>query len=42
MQSALARWFPEDLRQLATLFHRMADDFVAYAADEEPEPRATA
>ncbi|MFD7300090.1 MarR family winged helix-turn-helix transcriptional regulator, partial [Streptomyces pharetrae] len=42
MQSALAHWSPEDLRQLATLFHRMADDFVAYAADEEPEPRATA
>ncbi|MFD5713642.1 MarR family winged helix-turn-helix transcriptional regulator [Streptomyces pharetrae] len=42
MQSALAHWSPEDLRQLATLFHRMADDFVAYAADEEPEPRVTA
>ncbi|MER8009419.1 MarR family transcriptional regulator [Streptomyces sp. NPDC094149] len=37
MQSALAEWTPEELRQLATLFHRMVDDFLAYAGDEETE-----
>ncbi len=35
MQAALAAWSPEDLRQLATLFHRMVDDFLAYAVDDE-------
>ena len=40
MQSALSEWTPEELRQLATLFHRMVDDFLAYAVDEETEPRA--
>lgn len=39
MQMALSGWSPEELRQLATLFHRMVDDFLAHAADEEPEPR---
>ncbi|GHE23856.1 MarR family winged helix-turn-helix transcriptional regulator [Streptomyces capillispiralis] len=42
MRVALAHWSPEDLRQLATLFHRMVDDFLAHAADEETEPAATA
>ncbi|MEU3254317.1 MarR family transcriptional regulator [Streptomyces sp. NPDC006997] len=42
MQQALAHWTPEELRQLATLFHRMVDDFVAYAADEETESRVPA
>ncbi|MFD8524218.1 MarR family winged helix-turn-helix transcriptional regulator [Streptomyces capillispiralis] len=42
MQVALAHWSPEDLRQLATLFHRMVDDFLAHASDEETEPAATA
>lgn len=42
MQLALADWSPEELRQLATLFHRMVDDFLGYAADEEPEVRPTA
>lgn len=37
MQSALAEWTPGELRQLATLFHRMVDDFLAYAGDEETE-----
>ncbi|MEZ3182915.1 MarR family transcriptional regulator [Streptomyces pimonensis] len=37
IQAALADWSPDDLRQLATLFHRMVDDFLAHAA-EEPEP----
>ena len=41
MQAALADWSPDDLRQLATLFHRMVDDFLAYAA-EEPEPARSA
>ncbi|WP_328869043.1 MarR family transcriptional regulator [Streptomyces sp. NBC_00287] len=36
MQLALADWKPEELRQLATLFHRMVDDFLAYSIDEEP------
>jgi DNA-binding MarR family transcriptional regulator len=35
MQAALAAWSPEDLRQLATLFHRMVDDFLAYSADDD-------
>ncbi|MFF0226846.1 MarR family winged helix-turn-helix transcriptional regulator [Streptomyces sp. NPDC004629] len=36
MQVALADWTPEELRQLATLFHRMVDDFLAHSADGEP------
>ncbi|MDT9695196.1 MarR family transcriptional regulator [Streptomyces sp. P17] len=36
MQLALADWKPEELRHLATLFHRMVDDFLAYSVDEEP------
>jgi DNA-binding MarR family transcriptional regulator len=35
MQLALAGWSPEELRHLATLFHRMVDDFLAYAAEHE-------
>ncbi|MGW2931716.1 MarR family winged helix-turn-helix transcriptional regulator [Streptomyces sp. NPDC055722] len=35
MQAALAAWSPEDLGRLASLFHRMVDDFLAYAADDE-------
>ncbi|KUM68504.1 MarR family winged helix-turn-helix transcriptional regulator [Streptomyces curacoi] len=42
MQLALADWTPEELSQLATLFHRMVDDFLAHAVDEESEPRAAA
>lgn len=41
MQLALADWKPEELRQLAGLFHRMVDDFLTYAVDEEPEQQAT-
>ncbi|MFE5889851.1 MarR family winged helix-turn-helix transcriptional regulator [Streptomyces sp. NPDC002285] len=37
MQLALSDWTPEELRQLATLFHRMVDDFLAHAVDEDPE-----
>ncbi|MEU6091568.1 MarR family transcriptional regulator [Streptomyces sp. NPDC047085] len=36
MQLALADWGPDELRQLAGLFHRMVDDFVAHAARSEP------
>ncbi|MGW0817920.1 MarR family winged helix-turn-helix transcriptional regulator [Streptomyces viridiviolaceus] len=42
MQLALADWSPEELRRLATLFHRMVDDFVAHAADEETGGRSAA
>ncbi|MEV5433627.1 MarR family transcriptional regulator [Streptomyces sp. NPDC052701] len=42
MQAALAGWSPGELRQLATLFHRMVDDFLAHSADEETEPRSAA
>ncbi|MBE8471811.1 MarR family winged helix-turn-helix transcriptional regulator [Streptomyces justiciae] len=41
MMLALAEWSPEELGQLATLFHRMVDDFLAYAVEEEPEPAGT-
>src|SRR3954469_6966456 len=42
MQLALAEWSPEELRQLATLFHRMVDDFLSYSVDEEPGQEAEA
>ncbi|MFI2200042.1 MarR family winged helix-turn-helix transcriptional regulator [Streptomyces sp. NPDC020192] len=35
MQLALAEWRPEELRQLAALFHRMVDDFLAYTIEED-------
>ena len=35
MQMALAEWSPEDLRQLAGLFHRMVDDFLGFAAEDD-------
>jgi DNA-binding MarR family transcriptional regulator len=35
MQSALAHWTPDELHQLATLFGRMAFDFLAYEAEQE-------
>lgn len=35
MQLALGEWKPEELRQLATMFHRMVDDFLACAVEEE-------
>jgi DNA-binding MarR family transcriptional regulator len=44
MQLALADWSPEELRQLATLFHRMVDDFLSYSVDidEETEEHSAA
>jgi DNA-binding MarR family transcriptional regulator len=36
MQAALADWPPQELHQLATLLHRMVDDFLAYSAAQEP------
>ncbi len=42
MQAALAQWEPHDLHLLATLFHRMVDDFLAYGGEEEGEHLATA
>lgn len=42
MQMALSEWSPEELRQLAALFHRMVDDFLSHAIDEETEQPAGA
>jgi DNA-binding MarR family transcriptional regulator len=42
MQLALADWTSEELRQLAALFHRMVDDFLTHAVDDESEPQPTA
>lgn len=36
MQVALADWTPEELRQLATLFHRMVDDFLTHSTEDDP------
>ncbi|WP_416957749.1 MarR family winged helix-turn-helix transcriptional regulator [Streptomyces sp. Agncl-13] len=38
MQMALSEWSTDELQQLATLFHRMVDDFLKYAIDEDGEP----
>ena len=41
MQAALAHWTPQERHQLAKLPpHRMVDDFLAYAAEEEREQSA--
>ncbi|MBY8339779.1 MarR family transcriptional regulator [Streptomyces sp. KC 17012] len=42
MQLALSSWTPEELRQLATLFHRMVDDFLSYTVDEDTEEQPVA
>ncbi|MFG2794128.1 MarR family winged helix-turn-helix transcriptional regulator [Streptomyces sp. NPDC048419] len=44
MQHALSGWKPEELRQLATLFHRMVDDFLSHSfdVDEDAEESAVA
>ncbi|NNN29956.1 MarR family transcriptional regulator [Streptomyces sp. S3(2020)] len=41
MQLALSEWAPQELGQLATLFHRMVDDFLAYAVEDDAEPTTT-
>jgi hypothetical protein len=33
----LAHWPPQELHQLAMLLHRMVNDFLAYAAEEDRE-----
>ena len=35
MQIALADWSPDELHQLATLFHRMVGDFLTHSGEEE-------
>ena len=35
MADALAHWSPDELHQLTTLFHRLVDDFLAYATEYE-------
>ena len=40
MQLALSGWSPEELGRLATLFHRMVDDFLSYSVDDESEQPA--
>ncbi|MET7571118.1 MarR family transcriptional regulator [Streptomyces sp. NPDC005492] len=42
MQMALSEWSTDELRQLATLFHRMVDDFLTYAIDEDGEQEVAA
>lgn len=42
MQLALSDWSPEELRQLASLFHRMVDDFLSHSLEEETDQPATA
>jgi DNA-binding MarR family transcriptional regulator len=42
MQAALSAWTPQELRQLATLFHRMVDDFLAHSVDEDTDQPAGA
>lgn len=41
MQLALNGWEPDELRQLTVLFHRMVDDFLSYAADDEAVEETT-
>lgn len=42
MQMALSGWSADELQQLATLFHRMVDNFLDHAIEEESEPEVTA
>ncbi|MFD2684601.1 MarR family winged helix-turn-helix transcriptional regulator [Streptomyces phyllanthi] len=39
MQLALGNWSPEELRELASLFHRMVDDFLNYGDDLTEQER---
>jgi DNA-binding MarR family transcriptional regulator len=40
MQAALAHWPTQELHELATLLHRMVDDFLAFTAQEENDQPA--
>lgn len=42
MQMALSDWSTDELQQLATLFHRMVDDFLKYAIEDDGEPEVVA
>lgn len=42
MQVALSEWSTDELQQLATLFHRMVDDFLKYSIDDEGEQEVAA
>ncbi|MFG2780555.1 MarR family winged helix-turn-helix transcriptional regulator [Streptomyces prunicolor] len=42
MQMALSEWSTDELQQLATLFHRMVDDFLKYAIEDDGEPEVAA
>ncbi|MFI1928791.1 MULTISPECIES: MarR family winged helix-turn-helix transcriptional regulator [unclassified Streptomyces] len=41
MQLALADWSPDELGQLASLFHRMVDDFLSHSIEDETEQPAS-
>ena len=40
MQEALRDWSPEDLHQVATLFHRLVDDFIANGEEADGQTPA--
>lgn len=42
MQMALSEWSTDELQQLATLFHRMVDDFLKYSIEDDGEPEVAA
>ncbi|WP_405855006.1 MarR family transcriptional regulator [Streptomyces sp. NBC_01515] len=42
MQMALSEWSTDELQQLATLFHRMVDDFLKHSIDEDGETEVAA
>ncbi|MFD5751305.1 MarR family winged helix-turn-helix transcriptional regulator [Streptomyces sp. NPDC127033] len=35
MEMALGDWSPQDLHQLATLFHRMVDNFLSHSVEDD-------
>ncbi|MEV5529933.1 MarR family winged helix-turn-helix transcriptional regulator [Streptomyces prunicolor] len=41
MQMALSEWSTDELQQLATLFHRMVDDFLKYSIEDDGEPEVS-
>ncbi|MGW0830449.1 MarR family winged helix-turn-helix transcriptional regulator [Streptomyces prunicolor] len=42
MQMALSEWSTDELQQLATLFHRMVDDFLKHSIEDDGEPEVAA